>query len=744
MRCQRPDARVWALALVLAGLFSMQGAAAPPPPLGLVSPAGGDVVSAGAGEDVSAGDEDVQDRLPGHPVDAGSPPPPPRLRAARATASPGVAPYSTLGCGFDEMLAKSGSAFVTDVARLPLECIGTLFDTAPLSIRTAAFEQDNVLAVAAAARQRATAYNGGATTSLANLFYFLQAANYGSYEGQWSPDVHPAIFAAVGAFVANRYFTDHSARVGALLTPIFSLMDSPTNRLPHLAVVLDWLSHWGRVRAQHPAQVRAAYVAISVVFGSHYERGFKEVVAGMRSEDVVDVLGNLALGDWMLGTDAQSIPPDAARELARFLQYPDLDWIDALGAAVAQVLRHYNPFGRGGDVWIAAATVVIHYDACSRAGVCEQIADLERTILPVRHRCDDNVMIRARDLDARQLAAACDALERVAEAFHWRLRTNREPVADDFTALHEVVAFANYNHYSRWSPLFFGNSTDNGGIYFEGDPSQPGNVSRHLGYVATWLPDQPIWNLEHEYVHHLDGRFNLHGQFGHYRLSSHKTLWWIEGLAEYLSRRDDNEQAVALASRGTRPLGEVLATTTYDEQGLVYRWTYLAVRFMFERHREQIDKLLRHLRVGDYDAYLREVDALAVLAAGQWDGWLADVQVLPDYNVATIQPAFPNALSTFDDEAASAVVDVALAHRTGQGVTVTAVSANPEVVTVAVADGKLTLSAVAIGDATVRVTISDAWGRTHRHLNLEVTGECPRWLCASATKGWRAALATTR
>ena len=742
MRCRRPDARVWTLALVLAGLLSMPGAAAPRP-LGPVSAAGGEDASAAVAA-VSTGGDDIQDRLPGYPVDAGSPPPPPRLAAARATASGGLAPSSTVGCGFDAMLAKKGSAFVADVARLPWECMRTLFGTAPLAIRTAAFEESNVIAVASAARQRATAYRGGATTSLTNLFYFLQAATYRSYQGQWSPDVHPAIFAAVAAFVANPRFTDYSARVGNLLIPIFSLMDSPTNRLPHLAVVLDWLSHWGRVRAQNPGQVVAASLALSLVFGSHSETGFKDVVARMPSEDVVDVLGDLALGDWMLGTDAGSLPADAARELARFLQYPDLPWIDALRTAVAQVMRHYRPHGRGADVWIAAASVVIYHDACSGVGVCEQIADLERSILPVRHRCDDNVMIRGRDLDERQLAAACDALERVGEAFHWRLRTNREPVADDFTALHEVVAFADYDHYSRWSPLFFGNSTDNGGIYLEGDPSNPGNVSRHLGYVATWLPDRPIWNLEHEYVHHLDGRFNLHGQFGDYRLRSHKTLWWIEGLAEYLSHRDDNEQAVAVASRGTLPLREVFAMRAYDEEGHVYRWTYLAVRFLFERHREQIDELLRHLRVGDYDAYRREVDALAALAAGQWDAWLAEVQVMPDYDVATIAPAFPSALSTFDDEAALAVVDVALAHRTGQGVTVTAVSANPEVVTVAVADGKLTLSAVAIGDATVRVTISDAWGRTHRRLNLEVTGECPRWLCASITKGWRAALATTR
>ena len=70
-------------------------------------------------------------------------------------------------------------------------------------------------------------------------------------------------------------------------------------------------------------------------------------------------------------------------------------------------------------------------------------------------------------------------------------------------------------------------------------------MSRHLGHVATWLPNEPIWNLEHEYVHSLDSRFNLYGDIGDSRIDTHKTLWWMEGLAEYLSRRDDNERAIA-------------------------------------------------------------------------------------------------------------------------------------------------------------------------------------------------------
>ena len=49
--------------------------------------------------------------------------------------------------------------------------------------------------------------------------------------------------------------------------------------------------------------------AMLFVFNAHDERGFEAVVADL---PIVDVLRDLALSDWMLGTDAESIVRDAA------------------------------------------------------------------------------------------------------------------------------------------------------------------------------------------------------------------------------------------------------------------------------------------------------------------------------------------------------------------------------------------------------------------------------------------------
>ncbi len=104
------------------------------------------------------------------------------------------------------------------------------------------------------------------------------------------------------------------------------------------------------------------------------------------------------------------------------------------------------------------------------------------------------------------------------------METNEKPVADDHNDQLELVVFASGEDYRKYSNLFFGNDVDNGSIYSEGDPSDPDNTARSIVYVATWLPERPIWNLEHDHVHYLDGRYNLHGDFEDYGFDTHKTL----------------------------------------------------------------------------------------------------------------------------------------------------------------------------------------------------------------------------
>ena len=165
----------------------------------------------------------------------------------------------------------------------------------------------------------------------------------------------------------------------------------------------------------------------------------------------------------------------------------------------------------------------------------------------------------------------------------------------------------------------------------EGDPSDPENTARFIAYVATWLEDRPVWNLEHEQVHYLDGRFDMVGSFTDYRVHTHHTVWWAEGLAEYVSKRNDNGTAVDIGRSRDVMLSEVFPVVYDDGSTMVYRWSYLAVRFMFERHRDVVDTLLAYFRTGDYDAYRRHLrDEVGTTYDAEWAAWLLDVRVADD------------------------------------------------------------------------------------------------------------------
>ena len=664
-----------------------------------------------------------------------------RRDSRRSETEPTVAKTSHQ-CDLEGLVAQQGEALVAHIRAIDFDCISELFNRAPARVRLAAFQETNMVVVARAALTMVTAYDGfNHMPSLANLLYYLQAGVYVEFyqdtdELRWSSAVDEAKVAVIDAFVASSHFYNDNEATGIVAQRVFPLMDARGLRLQYLAAIWDWLSRWTPIRAESYAQRNAASAAFVLVFASHFEQGFTAAVTDLTPM----VLRDFALGDWMVGTDAEGLAANGARELARFLAHPDLPFYDEVRAGVRQVFDHYEPLGHGARIWVAGATSALHYTDCSEYGICEQVAGLESAVLSVEHRCSTGVHIRGQDLDERQIADACATLRQLEAIFHRRLKTGRQPVADDFTTHYEAVAFADYDNYATYSPLFFGNATNNGGLYLEGDPSQSGNVSRHLGYVADWLPDQPIWNLAHEYVHHLDGRFNLKGPFAEYRVGTHKTVWWIEGLAEYLSRREDNEDAVALAGSGPLPLDEIFETTYDDGVERIYQWSYLAIRFIFERQPSEVDQLLSFLRDGDYDGYLRRINAdVGTRNEDAWRSWLPAAETLRYRDVASLPLFVPRALSTFDGEAARAVVDVGRRQGTSHALTVSAVSSDPTVATVATSGTKLTVIAVAIGEATIRVTISDPWGVAVRRFDLAVTNECPRWLCPTFASGWRMA-----
>ena len=104
------------------------------------------------------------------------------------------------------------------------------------------------------------------------------------------------------------------------------------------------------------------------------------------------------------------------------------------------------------------------------------------------------------------------------------------------THVFEIVVFSDPDSYRTYSYFFFGNSTDNGGIYLEGEPSDPSNTARFFAYNASWLEERPVWNWNTNTFTIWMERFI---KYGPYHGGTQNTLWWGEGLAEYISKADN-------------------------------------------------------------------------------------------------------------------------------------------------------------------------------------------------------------
>ncbi len=264
---------------------------------------------------------------------------------------------------------------------------------------------------------------------------------------------------------------------------------------------------------------------------------------------------------------------------------------------------------RRGQQGKQAYTLGYHVNTHAGRELCEKDSQrcrlpVQKTALPHRHDCSETIFITHQDLTTAELAESCTKLTSQESGFHQLLTTGNKPTANDHNHALEVVVFKNWSQYNAYGQLIYDIQTDNGGMYLEGTPQKPGNQARFLAFRQWWVePDFAVWNLNHEYVHYLDGRFTKYGRFGHF--PSHM-VWWSEGLAEYVSKGDENERSLKLARENAESapdLKTIFATEYKDGLDRTYRWSYLAIRYLAEKHPQQLIQLSRHLKADYFDGY---------------------------------------------------------------------------------------------------------------------------------------------
>jgi microbial collagenase len=547
-----------------------------------------------------------------------------RVRQAAATAD----------CkDMNKMATYSGAALAQYVATLPdYECTYPLFSAAPALAQTI-YSSSNMNAVVSRFSQEAGAYNAS-NMALVNLALYLRAGYY-----QAGSNGIPAIPSSVTTNLrtpiktlveGNALYVENAAATptaGETIKLITNMHDEAWF-LPSMKKVVQRFTHSPGSGSAEPLKQSSAgggmTSALTVFWMVHYRpEGITLVQNDLSYATTLNNFVNYNKAA-LLNTSAAYQLKDTANEAFRFMQYAGLK--SGVRPMIQNTLNTSSMTGADSDLWIAAAQAVKYYDNanCSFYGTCNYESQLANAVLKTSHTCSPSLKIRAQDMTLAQLQDSCGKLANTENYFHTMLQTNRTPVANDNNTALELVVFDDYANYAKYASAIYDIDTNNGGMYLEGNPATAGNQARFIAHEASWLrPTFQVWNLEHEYIHYLDGRFNMHGDFEAGTVKP--TVWWIEGVAEYLSLKNNNQQSIDIAKSGTYKLSQIFGNSysMSDYTTRAYKWGYMAVRFMNERHRADINTVLSKFRPGDYNGYQAQMDFIGTRYDNEFASWVS-------------------------------------------------------------------------------------------------------------------------
>ncbi|MGW1010458.1 collagenase [Streptomyces termitum] len=515
-------------------------------------------------------------------------------------------------CGdLSGVIDATGTTLVQRLTALPqITCTYPLFELTGENARKA-FREAQMVTVADALRDASAAYTGDNRAAVGQLVMFLRAGYYvqdnnAAAVGDYGPALRSAARGALDAFFANPRSKDVTDANGAILNEVVTLVDS-THEAGRYAGVVKWLL--GAYDATWPGQMNLAVQHVEWVV----ENGFKAKndARGWRAALKADPSILDTWSGFITRNEAQlnrlDVVSNVGRHLGSALDVPELK--DRLRPLLKNLINRYPNVGPTAPITMNLGWATRQYDKgnCAAYGICDLGQRVLPLVLPTQHTCTPGLKIRAQDMSPGQLASTCASLVGQDAYFH-RIIGDQGPIPGDVNTDLEVVAFDDYTQYALYAWAIYDIDVDNGGMYEEGNPAVPGNQARFIAHEASWLrPDFQIWNLNHEYTHYLDGRYNMHGDFEAGMTTP--TIWWVEGIAENVSygyRNERNSDAIAAAARQTYRLSDLFDTVYGQEEDpeadsdRVYRWGWLAVRYMLQKHPADVQAVLGKYRTGDW------------------------------------------------------------------------------------------------------------------------------------------------
>jgi len=225
-------------------------------------------------------------------------------------------------------------------------------------------------------------------------------------------------------------------------------------------------------------------------------------------------------------------------------------------------------------------------------------------IYPHTYKFDDGRFVVRTGLDESVVQRLFSASQQVKAQF-FRKTQNTIPVPGDDTEFLTIFVAHSLEQYSNYQSFLFNLPSDNGGIYIEQDATF---------YTYQRTANDSIYTLEelfrHEYVHYLEARYQIHGEFGEnpFHDSPHR-LWEVEGLAEYLSGATQHEGVLKRSSllhyfsTDANSWMSVEDILTAESGFAVYPFGMMFHNYLNDEHPSQHQTMFKLIREDDIEGY---------------------------------------------------------------------------------------------------------------------------------------------
>lgn len=518
------------------------------------------------------------------------------------------------------------------VANSDYECMRTWFSPS-LEQADVVFSTMSVSRITGGLKKAIEAYKG--TKEQAQQIYYLGEFIKAAYKNRhdtfakklqpFSSELSADIANTIQQFLRSPYALTEGREQQEALASMLIVVDSIRQlaiAAPDVFAILDSFSADKSDSYYYRKAINNIFVAMA---GHSQTKAFYDVIES-DSSYIHRLSGFITNNEWAIGTDSEQLLGNAARELARLIKTEDAETKKVVVDTLDSLLKRYPLGGKSDRIWVGIAEMVDAYasDYLEQLGLSNSKSVLKQRIMTFSYDCRGPARILAQEMTEAQAITSCETLNLKEDDFHQTVNTGYQPVADDHSDSVDVIVFKTKSDYSTYSSFLFDNTTNNGGQFLERDPSKQGNVPRFVAYQNGWDDDFSILNLEHEYVHYLDGRFNQYGDF-HDTMREGSIVWWLEGFAEYMYYKEGYNAALVLGKEKTHTLADVFSTNYSDGLNRVYRWGYLAVRFMIEKHPEDVTELLGYSRTGQYKEWVKLLERLGPAYNTEFHSWLDEV-----------------------------------------------------------------------------------------------------------------------